>query len=59
MWIERDSFMITLSSRFMAVSMSPMKGAIEDHYFVASHSPQAIRREPKYLVLEYLDYVKR
>ena len=59
MWIERDSFRITLSSRFMATSMSPMHGASEDHYFVASHVPQDMRREPKYLVLEYLEYIRR
>jgi hypothetical protein len=59
MWVERDSFRLTLMGRFMAISMSPMHGASEDHYFVASHASQDMRREPKYLVLEYLDYIRR
>ena len=59
MWIERDSFRLTLSDRFMAISMSPIKEATEDHYFVASHATPDIRRESKYLVLEYLEYIRR
>ena len=59
MWVERDSFRLTLSDRFMAMSMSPIKEAMEDHYFVASHALSDLRREPKYLVLEYLEYIRR
>lgn len=59
MCIERDSFRETLSSRFMAISMSPMQDALEDHYFVASHASPDIRRESKYLVIEYLEYIRR
>ena len=59
MWVERDSFRLTLSSRFMATSMSHMQNASEDHYFVASHASPDIRRESKYLVLEYLEYIRR
>ena len=59
MWVERDSFRLTLSSRFMATSMSHMQNASEDHYFVISTPSRDLCREPKYLVLEYLEYIRR
>ena len=60
MLVERSSFRITLSDRFIAISMSHVKYAIGDHYFVISESGRRdLCREPKYLVLEYLDYIRR
>jgi hypothetical protein len=59
MWVEKDSFRLTLMGRFMAISMSPMRGAKPDHYCVSSYLKKDLCREPKYLVLEYLEYIRR
>ena len=59
MVVDTDSLRITASNGMLAMSLSPMRGAKPDHYCVSSYLKKDLCREPKYLVLEYLEYIRR